>query len=141
MQLSPSERRLPAERWMLCLHQVLIHKVHDRRIGDQLVLELDDAVPLVVEHQKADGGTPRLERLHQLLGLAQRHARVVCPVDHHQRSRDPVHVVDRCDALQEGAVVRQAAVLGLAVRAAVFAGVLQKGRQVADAHNVHARCP
>ena len=61
-----------------------VQEAHHGRVGDELVLELDDAVALVVEDEQPDRDAARCEHRGELLRLAQRHARIVRAVDHQQ---------------------------------------------------------
>src|SRR4051794_23093157 len=60
----------------------------------QLVLELGDLVPLVFETNELDRPPEVAQLFDHLLGLANRHARIVRPVDHQQRRPDLVDVID-----------------------------------------------
>src|SRR3954453_18711559 len=69
--------RSPVHPLTRSLSEVPIQERPDRRVADQPVRQLDDPVPLVVEAQVLDHPAALLDRGHDLLGLADRHARVV----------------------------------------------------------------
>jgi hypothetical protein len=99
----------------------------DRRVRLQAVGAFDQPVALVGVAQILHRHPAPPQHRHDLLRLAHRHARIVAAVDHEERRRDALHVVDRRDLLQERAVVLQAAILWLAQLAPPGAGVLEEG--------------
>ena len=91
-------------------------------------------------HQVPDVAAVVAHDVQHLLRFGDRHARVVQPLDDEQRLGDPLGVVQRRDALQEGVHVRIAlvAILHPAQVAAVVLGVGQEGDEVGDADDVDA---
>jgi hypothetical protein len=119
---------------------VLVEEVDHPRVGLDAVLQLRDAVALVLEDELLDRDV-LAGLLGDLLGLPDGDARVVRAVEDEQRRGDGLDVVDGADGLEELAVLRQRAVLGLTEFAAPGAGVLQERDEVGDADYVDAGGP
>lgn len=69
-----------------------IEKVHNCRIGYQLVLQFGEPVSFVVKDQEFYRGALSRQGLHQLLRFAQWYAWVVGTVNDHERSSNLVHL-------------------------------------------------
>ena len=116
---------------------MLLQERRNTRIAVEAVRQAGDAMAFVLVAQVLDRRVAGAQRLHDLLGLADRHARVVGAVDHHQRAGDALDLADRRDRLEERAIALERAVLGLTQRAAVGARALEEGDEVDDPHDVH----
>src|SRR5579883_3637782 len=98
-------------------------------------------MPFILEAQILDGHAPAAQRLDDLLGLADRHARIVGAMRDKERRGNAIYLMNGRDFLQKGAVMFQAAILSLAQLAPPGSGTLQEGHKVGDAHNIDACRP
>src|SRR3954447_5397709 len=95
-------------------------------------------MPLVVVDEELARDAASLELGVELLGLRERHPRVVGPVDDDQGRADLVDAADRRHLLEELAVGREVAVLALAEGTTPDGGVLEERDEARDADDVDA---
>src|SRR5215203_3457462 len=104
--------------------QVPVEEGDYLRVGVEAVLQLGEAMALVLVEEVLDRTTVALHALDDLFRLPDGNARVVLAMDDHERGRDVPGPVDWAYGREELAVSLQRAVLGLAQGAAVAARVL-----------------
>ena len=85
--------------------QMPIQELRNRRVAHQPVGELHNTMALVAETQVFHHTAARVDRRHDLLGLANWYARVVCAMDHHQRRADAIDFVNWRDRFEQAAIV------------------------------------
>src|SRR5437773_7410663 len=121
------------------LQQVLLQELHCRVKLKILVRLFPVSMTLVLGDEQPDGRTLFLQRVGDLLGFADWHARVVLSRDHQHGLLDFFDVVHWRDFLQELSHLRFAfvAVLHASQVAPIGFRVLEKGHQVRHAYDVH----
>src|SRR4028119_2368571 len=127
--------------YSFCRGEVPVEEGGDLRVGVEAVLQLGEAVALVLVEQVLDHATVLAHPLHDLLGLPYGDPGVVLAMYHHKGGRYLLGLVDRAYRFEEVSVAFQRAVLGLAQGPPVATGVLEKGDHVGDPNYVHPGRP
>src|SRR3978361_1952454 len=93
----PMRVRAPARSGPSAKAEVPLEEARDLRVAVEPVAQPGDAVSFILVAKIGDLAPALAQRLHHLLGLADRHPRVVGAVHDQQRAADAVDLVDGRD--------------------------------------------